>query len=114
MQLAGQLIVHVARGQLVLVGALARDAPVLLAIELLHRVGDLLELYFKELSEEALRANFVTVYQLLDEEVLPTYADAQRWGEIMRHCIALGGSFFNAQRMVETYMQRAYKLVRRE
>ena len=69
MQLAGQLIVHVARGQLVLVGALARDAPVLLAIELLHRVGDLLELYFKELSEEALRANFVTVYQLLDEVI---------------------------------------------
>ena len=47
--------------------ALSRDVPVMLAISLLHRVGDLLELYLKELTEDALRANFVTVYQLLDE-----------------------------------------------
>jgi AP-3 complex subunit mu len=59
--------VHVARGPLLLVGALCRDVPALLAIELLHRVGDLLELYLRELTEDALRANFVTVYQLLDE-----------------------------------------------
>ena len=67
-----------------------------------------------QLTGEDDRLDAAQLYQLLDEEVLPTYADAQRWGEIMRHCIALGGSFFNAQRMVETYMQRAYKLVRRE
>lgn len=66
-QLAGSLIVHVARGALILAGTLGGDAPALLALELLHRVGDLLELYLRELSEEALRANFVTVYQLLDE-----------------------------------------------
>ena len=66
-QLGELLLVHVSRGTLVLVGALAREAPALLAVELLHRIGDLLELYLKELSEEALRANFVTVYQLLDE-----------------------------------------------
>jgi len=66
-QLGGLVLVHITRGTLALVGALGRDAPVLLAIELLHRVGDLLELYVKELTEDALRANFVTVYQLLDE-----------------------------------------------
>ena len=66
-QLADLLLVHIMRGELVLVGALGRDAPALLAIELLHRVGDLLALYLKELSEAAIRANFVTVYQLLDE-----------------------------------------------
>lgn len=60
-------MVHVQRGPLLLVGALSRDVPVMLAISLLHRVGDLLELYLKELTEDALRANFVTVYQLLDE-----------------------------------------------
>ena len=60
-------MVHARRGPLLLVGALSRDVPVLLAISLLHRVGDLLELYLKELTEDALRANFVTVYQLLDE-----------------------------------------------
>ena len=67
LQLPDLLPVHVARGKVVLVGVLRRDAPVLLAVQLLHRMGDLLELYLKELSEESLRANFVTVYQLLDE-----------------------------------------------
>jgi len=66
-QLADLLLVHVRRGSLVLVGALSPHAPALLSIELLHRLGDLLEFYLKELSENALRANFVTVYQLLDE-----------------------------------------------
>lgn len=67
-QLAGRLtMVHVSRGRLLLVGVLSRDVPALLVVELLHRVGDLLTLYLKDLSEDALRANFVTVYQLLDE-----------------------------------------------
>ena len=61
------VMMHAARGPLLLVGALAKDVPALMVFELLHRVGDLLELYLKELSEDALRANFVTVYQLLDE-----------------------------------------------
>lgn len=65
---AGKFVMmHAARGQLLLVGALARDVPAYLVIELLDRVGGLLELYLKELNEDALRANFVTVYQLLDE-----------------------------------------------
>lgn len=67
-QSAGKLaMAHVSRGALLLVGVLARDVPALLAVELLHRVGDLLERYLVELTEHALRANFVTVYQLLDE-----------------------------------------------
>ena len=69
MRFGDLLIVHVSRHKVVLVGALGRDAPALLAVEVLHRIGDLLELYLKELSEDTLRANFVTVYQLLDEIV---------------------------------------------
>ena len=66
--LIGEFIfVHVARGDLTLVGVLGRDAPALMVVSLLHRVGDLLELYVKQLTEDALRANFLTVYQLLDE-----------------------------------------------
>ena len=67
LQLGEYIIVHVARGDLTLVGVLGRDAPALLVVSLLHRVGDLLELYVKQLTEDALRANFLTVYQLLDE-----------------------------------------------
>ena len=61
------ILVHVSRGKLVLAGVLSHDVPALLVMELLHRVGDLLTLYLKELTEDAMRANFVTVYQLLDE-----------------------------------------------
>lgn len=57
------------RGPLLLVGALAREVPSLLVLELLHRVGDLLQLYLRELTEEAIRGNFVTVCQLLDEVI---------------------------------------------
>ena len=67
LQVGRLVLLHVSRGPLLLVGVLERDVPALVVIELLHRVGDLLERYLKELSESALRANFVTVYQLLDE-----------------------------------------------
>lgn len=67
-QAVGQLVVvHVSRGTLLLVGVISRDMAALVVVELLHRIGDLLELYLRELTEDALRANFVTVYQLLDE-----------------------------------------------
>lgn len=58
------------------------------------------------------RLDAAQLYDLLDHEVLPAFEDRAKWGEIMRNCVALGGSFFNAQRMVETYMQRAYGLSR--
>ena len=35
----------------------------------LCRIADLLELYLKELTEDALRDNFITVFQLLDEMI---------------------------------------------
>ena len=69
-QSVGRLIMmHAARGPLLIVGAVGRDVPALVVLELLHRVGDLLELYLRELNEQAMRANFVTVYQLLDEVI---------------------------------------------
>ena len=62
-------LLHVRRAGLYLVGAVERDVPPLLVLELLGRIADVFELYFRELSEEALRDNFVTAYQLLDEMV---------------------------------------------
>mgnify|MGYP003638985977 CR=1 FL=1 len=43
------------------------DTPPLLAIEFLYRVADVFADYFETLSEQSLKDNFVTVYQVLDE-----------------------------------------------
>lgn len=49
------------------------------------------------------------LYRKLEESVLPTfYRDHGRFVEIMRHAIALNGSFFNTQRMVAQYVLKAY------
>ena len=61
------VLLHVVRNEICLVGAVGRDVTPLLTYELLHRVADIFELYFRELTEDTLRDNFVTVYQLLDE-----------------------------------------------
>ena len=61
------VLLHVVRNEITLVGAVGRDVTPLLTYELLHRVADIFELYFRELTEDTLRDNFVTVYQLLDE-----------------------------------------------
>lgn len=49
------------------------------------------------------------LYQKLELAVLPAYyQDRRRFVEIMRHAIALNGSFFNTQRMVQQYVLKAY------
>ena len=49
------------------------------------------------------------LYEKLEQAVLPTfYQDYHRFVEIMRHAIALNGSFFNTQRMVQQYVLKAY------
>jgi len=51
------------------------------------------------------------LYQKLEEVVVPMfYNDRQRFINIMRHCIALNGSFFHTQRMVQEYIVKAYFL----
>jgi starch phosphorylase len=50
-----------------------------------------------------------SLYDKLEHVVIPVfYRDPGRFVEIMRHAIALNGSFFNAQRMVLQYVLRAY------
>ena len=49
------------------------------------------------------------LYDKLERLILPTfYRDRDRFVDIMRHCIALNGSFFNTQRMVQQYVLKAY------
>ncbi|HEU4565899.1 MAG TPA: alpha-glucan family phosphorylase, partial [Gemmatimonadaceae bacterium] len=50
-----------------------------------------------------------SLYQQLERVVLPLYYGLPyRFAEVMRNAIALNGSFFNTQRMVEQYARNAY------
>ena len=50
-----------------------------------------------------------SLYDKLERAVIPTfYPDHDRFLEIMRHCIALNGSFFNTHRMIQQYILKAY------
>jgi len=49
------------------------------------------------------------LYTKLEQIILPQfYSNRGRFIEIMRHAIALNGSFFNTQRMVQQYVLKAY------
>jgi starch phosphorylase len=50
-----------------------------------------------------------SLYQKLEHVVIPAYYhDRGRFAEVMRHAIALNGSFFNTQRMIQQYVLKAY------
>jgi starch phosphorylase len=56
-------------------------------------------------------SELATLYDKLEREILPMfYGRPQRYTEVMRSAIALNGSFFNTQRMVQQYMANAYML----
>lgn len=63
------VLVHVERGQLCLLAVRQGEGSPLMYVELLERIADVFEVYFYELSEDALRDHFITAYQLLDEMV---------------------------------------------
>ena len=49
------------------------------------------------------------MYDKLEQVVAPLYyGDRARFLEVMRHAIALNGSFFNTQRMMQQYVLKAY------
>jgi starch phosphorylase len=50
-----------------------------------------------------------SLYDKLENAVVPLfYHNRDQFAEVMRHCIALNGSFFNTQRMLQQYIQKAY------
>jgi starch phosphorylase len=54
-------------------------------------------------------ADSAALYDKLEREVMPKfYGDRPGWIEVMRHSIALNGSFFNTQRMLQQYVLKAY------
>jgi starch phosphorylase len=60
-------------------------------------------------AEADSEADAKSLYDKLERVVAPTYYhDRNGWVDIMRHAIALNGSFFNTQRMVQEYVVDAY------
>ncbi|MEQ1827879.1 MAG: alpha-glucan family phosphorylase [Pirellula sp.] len=50
-----------------------------------------------------------SLYDKLERVIIPMfYHERQRFIDVMRHAIALNASFFNTQRMVQEYAQKAY------
>jgi starch phosphorylase len=60
-------------------------------------------------TEHTDSADAASLYQKLEHEIMPLfYQRRERFVEIMRHAIAINGSFFNTQRMLHQYVLRAY------
>jgi starch phosphorylase len=54
-------------------------------------------------------ADAASLYGKLEHVILPMfYADRDRYIDIMRHAIAINGSFFNTERMLDQYVRKAY------
>ena len=52
-----------------------------------------------------------SLYDKLEQVILPLFhGDRQGFISVMRHAIALNGSFFNTQRMMQQYVVKAYFL----
>lgn len=55
-----------------------------------------------------------SLYEKLENAVIPLfYNNRDQFADVMRHCIALNGSFFNTHRMLQQYIQKAYFFVSR-
>jgi starch phosphorylase len=55
------------------------------------------------------RRDACSLYEKLETVVLPCYyRDRARFISVMSHAIALNGSFFNTQRMIQQYALKAY------
>jgi glycogen phosphorylase len=53
-------------------------------------------------------AEAASLYQHLDEAILPLYHQPKKWAHVMRSTLALNGSFFNTHRMLGQYAVDAY------
>ena len=62
---------------------------------------------YKRADDRAVDAQLL--YNKLETVILPLYyRDQDRFIDVMRHAIALNGSYFNTERMVDQYVRKAY------
>jgi len=62
-------LIHILRDKMVFLAVVTQEEPPLVVLGLLDRVHQVLTRYLGEVSEDALRQNFSTVYLLLDEMI---------------------------------------------
>ena len=66
-------------------------------------------LYGEDENPQDRSADAASIYGKLEYKIMPMYYDDRtRFINVMRHAIALNGSFFNTQRMVQQYVVGAY------
>lgn len=61
-------------------------------------------------SDSDARREIEDLYRKLEHVAALYYGSPDGFLRVMRHAIALNGSFFNAQRMIEQYAESAYQL----
>ena len=62
-------------------------------------------------ADQADHQDAAELYRKLEHVIAPLFYDLRdAWVDVMRHCIALNGSFFTTDRMVRQYVQHAYGL----
>ncbi len=49
-----------------------------------------------------------SLYDKLENNIAPLYADKNAWARMQQHCIAMNGTFFNTHRMLAQYFSNAY------
>jgi len=60
-------------------------------------------------TDDEAGADAASLYGKLEHVILPMfYTERDRYLEVMRHALALNGSFFNTERMVDQYVRKAY------
>jgi glycogen phosphorylase len=60
-------------------------------------------------ADDDRNADAESLYGKLEHVILPMfYADRDRYIDVMRHALALNGSFFNTERMLDQYVRKAY------
>jgi starch phosphorylase len=63
----------------------------------------------KGIEEVSRSLDAARLYEKLESTILPLfYHDRERFIENMRHAIAINGSHFNTQRMLQQYISSAY------
>ncbi len=53
-------------------------------------------------------AEATSLYEKLEDEIAPMYANPGAWARMQQHCIAINGSFFNTHRMLAQYFENSY------
>lgn len=64
-----------------------------------------------EVERDRVARDAESLYEKLELIVMPLfYSERDRFVDVMRHAVALNGSFFNTQRMIQQYVAKAYFL----